>query len=160
MTGLWYKTLHWEEPWFVPRSGVTDNSVRSYSLLGWRKTRLHFKKMNLWSNFAWAEVKLHICDEQGWSREGTPVIWGEAEGAETVQSWEKKAQGTLPNVFKDLTGNGGGLKMEPSSFQWCTVTGQELIWHSWKNQETTFKWKKKHFLCGWLNTGTSCPERL
>lgn len=156
MIGLWCKTLHWEEPWFFPRS---DDSVRSYSLLAWRKTRLYFKKMNLWSDFASVEVKSHICDVQGWARDGNTCHMRRG-----WRSWDgtglRKGSGDLTNVHKDLMGNGGGLKMEPSSFQWCTVTGQETIWHSWKNQETTFKWKKKLFQCGWLNTGTSCPERL
>lgn len=65
----------------------------------------------------------------------------------------KEGSGDFTNVYKDLTGHGGGLKVEPSSFQWCTVTGQEVIWHCWKRQEMTFKWKIKLFLCGHLNTG-------
>lgn len=66
------------------------------------------------------------------------------------ESWncsagEKKAQQDLNNVFKYFM---GGVKIEPGSSQWCTVTGQELVGTNWKS-------RKYH-----LNNGKSFFKKL
>jgi len=76
--------------------------------------------------------------------------------AGTVQPGEEKAQGDLIDVYL----MGEAKKMEPGSSQWCPARGQEAKAQT-KIQEIPCEHMGQAFLLsGWLNTGTSCAERL
>ena len=53
----------------------------------------------------------------------------------------------------------GAKRIKPGSFQWCPVTGQVVMHANWDTAVFP-KQEERLSLCGWLSTGTGCPEKL
>ena len=90
-------------------------------------------------------------------RDGTPLLWGQAERVGVVQSGEEKAS---ERPYSGLPVPEGGLQ-----------TGEELFTRALgeKTRDTSFKLKQGKFRLdirknslpwGWWGTGTGCPEKL
>lgn len=73
--------------------------------------------------------------------------WEHLSYEERLKELRQESSGDLTNVYKNLTGNGGGRKMEPSSFQGCTVTGQEVSCPSWEKTKKLHLNERKSFFC-------------
>ena len=54
----------------------------------------------------------------------------------------------------------GKKRMEPGSFQWCLVLGQEAVDTNWNTRVSVWTSWNILLLWGWWSTGTCCPERL
>ena len=58
------------------------------------------------------------------------------------------------------TSREGAKRTELGSFQWCPVTGPEIMSASWKTGSYLWTSEKPFSLWEWRSTGTGCPGRL
>lgn len=73
---------------------------------------------------------------------GASLIWTEAERAGNVQHRGEKTQGNLSNVHEHL--RGGCKKLEPGSFQWCPMTGSEIMENKLKHRSVLLNIRKPY----------------
>lgn len=71
---------------------------------------------------------------------GASLIWTETERAGNVQHRGEKTQGNLSNVHEHL--RGGCKKLEPGSFQWCPMTGSEIMENKLKHRSVLLNIRK------------------
>lgn len=79
---------------------------------------------------------------------------------EQLRVWKREGSEDISymciNIWKD-----GPKKIQPGSFWWCLVTGQEAMGKNW-NMRNSISMSGNTFLLlwGWISTGTSCWESL